>query len=74
MTRKWRRSVSEMHRHSSWKVASCGILTRSTALRESNFHGWVAAEGDEKLLRTVAEQMNAAFGPSLIFLKERRGR
>ncbi len=35
------------------------------ALREINFHGWVAAEvagGDEEQLRTVATQMDAAFG------------
>jgi L-ribulose-5-phosphate 3-epimerase len=35
------------------------------ALREINFHGWVAAEvagGDEAQLRRVAEQMDAAFG------------
>lgn len=35
------------------------------ALREINFHGWVAAEvtgGDEAHLRAVAAQMDAAFG------------
>ena len=35
------------------------------ALREINFHGWLAAEvagGDEAYLRTVASQMDAAFG------------
>ena len=35
------------------------------ALREINFHGWIAAEvagGDEAALRTVAQQMDAAFG------------
>ncbi len=35
------------------------------ALREINFHGWVAAEvagGDEAQLRTVAARMDAAFG------------
>jgi len=35
------------------------------ALREINFHGWIAAEvagGDEAALRTVAQQMDTAFG------------
>lgn len=37
------------------------------ALREINFHGWIAAEvsgGDEAYLRTVAQQMDTAFGLS----------